>query len=115
MQALLHNTANETDEGPVVVDTVEGIIRHVAESQLDVHCRVIAWLCLGLQGHLKGSKNQKCKVLIRMKLLWTLDHTYGQWKLIRMHLVDAQAPASLEEMLSVSWLFEIHAFGATNN
>ncbi|GMF13339.1 unnamed protein product [Phytophthora lilii] len=37
MQELLHNTANETDEGPVVVDTVEGIIRHVAESQLDVH------------------------------------------------------------------------------
>ncbi|KAE8972983.1 hypothetical protein PF005_g25133 [Phytophthora fragariae] len=36
-----------------------------------------------------------------MKLLWIPDHAYGQWKLIRMHFVDAQAPETLDDMLSV--------------
>ncbi|KAE8974482.1 hypothetical protein PR002_g25903 [Phytophthora rubi] len=36
-----------------------------------------------------------------MKLLWIPDHAYGQWKLIRIHFLDAQAPETLDDMLSV--------------
>jgi hypothetical protein len=55
---------------------------------------------LGLQSYLQG-KDRVAKVLIRMKLLWISDHTYGQYKLIRLHLVDARAPEPLEDMLRV--------------
>ncbi|KAE9264902.1 hypothetical protein PR003_g32632 [Phytophthora rubi] len=46
-------------------------------------------------------KGSTTKLLLRMKLLWISDHAYGQWKLIRMHFVDAQAPETLDDMLSV--------------
>jgi hypothetical protein len=52
-----------------------------------------------LQSFLKG-KQQK-KIIIRMKLLWISDHSYEQWKLVRLHFVDADSPESLEELLQV--------------
>jgi hypothetical protein len=57
-------------------------------------------MVFGLQSYLQG-KDRAAKVLIRMKLLWISDHTYGQYKLIRLHLVDARAPESLKDMLRV--------------
>ncbi|KAE9351088.1 hypothetical protein PR003_g5051 [Phytophthora rubi] len=36
-----------------------------------------------------------------MKLLWISNHAYGQWKLARMHFVDAQAPYMLGDIISV--------------
>ncbi|KAE8980430.1 hypothetical protein PR002_g24130 [Phytophthora rubi] len=63
--------------GPVVVDTAEGLKLHVQGSGCD------------------------CKACIRMKLLWISGHKYEDWKLARLHLVDANAPESLEEMLKV--------------
>jgi hypothetical protein len=52
-----------------------------------------------LQSFLKG-KQQK-KIIIRMKLLWISDHSYEQWKLVRLHFGDADSPESLEELLHV--------------
>ncbi|KAE9274773.1 hypothetical protein PR003_g29510 [Phytophthora rubi] len=57
-------------------------------------------------GRSTGSASEEgtpSKLLLRMKLLWISDHAYGQWKLIRMHFVDAQAPETLDDMLSVSY------------
>ncbi|KAE8958627.1 hypothetical protein PF002_g10138 [Phytophthora fragariae] len=39
--------------------------------------------------------------VIRMRLLWVSDHTYKQWNLVRIHLVDANAPESVEDQLKV--------------
>ncbi|KAE9003070.1 hypothetical protein PF011_g13053 [Phytophthora fragariae] len=39
--------------------------------------------------------------VIRMRLFWVSDHTYKQWNLVRLHLVDANAPESLEDQLKV--------------
>ncbi|KAF1779988.1 hypothetical protein GQ600_24871 [Phytophthora cactorum] len=78
MQEILSAKAAVEEHGPIVVATVEG-----------------------LKTHLQG-KNQTTRIRIRMKLLWTSDHTYGQWQLIWMHFVDARAPEPLEKMLRVS-------------
>ncbi|KAE9195063.1 hypothetical protein PF005_g17427 [Phytophthora fragariae] len=77
MLELLGARAVEAEQGATVVDSVEGL-REVLQR--------------------KGSTT---KLLLRMKLLWISDHAYGQWKLIRMHFVDAQAPETLDDMLSV--------------
>ncbi|KAF1786142.1 hypothetical protein GQ600_27496 [Phytophthora cactorum] len=77
MQEILSAKAAVEEHGPIVVATVEG-----------------------LKTHLQG-KNQTTRIRIRMKLLWTSDHTYGQWQLIWMHFVDARAPEPLEKMLRV--------------
>ncbi|KAE9003897.1 hypothetical protein PF005_g13444 [Phytophthora fragariae] len=39
--------------------------------------------------------------VIRMRLIWVSDHTYKQWNLVRLHLVDANAPERLEDQLKV--------------
>ncbi|KAE8967841.1 hypothetical protein PR001_g27976 [Phytophthora rubi] len=77
MRELLGARAVEAEQGATVVDSVEG-----------------------LRGVLRRM-GSTTKLLLRMKLLWISDHAYGQWKLIRMHLVDAQAPETLDDMLSV--------------
>ncbi|KAE9045846.1 hypothetical protein PR001_g4798 [Phytophthora rubi] len=46
-------------------------------------------------------KEPTSKLLLRMKLLWISNHAYGQWKLARMHFVDAQAPYMLGDIISV--------------
>ncbi|KAE9325650.1 hypothetical protein PR003_g16427 [Phytophthora rubi] len=66
MRELLGARTVEAEQGATVVDSVEGL-REVLQR--------------------KGSTT---KLLLRMKLLWISDHAYGQWKLIRMHFVDAQ-------------------------
>ncbi|KAE9023815.1 hypothetical protein PR003_g31305 [Phytophthora rubi] len=77
MRELLGARAVEAEQGATVVDSVEGL-REVLRR-----------------------KEPTSKLLLRMKLLWISDHAYGQWKLIRMHFVDAQAPETLDDMLSV--------------
>ncbi|KAG6945790.1 hypothetical protein JG688_00016379 [Phytophthora aleatoria] len=77
MQEILSAKAAVEEHGPIVVATVEG-----------------------LKTHLQG-KNQTTRIRIRMKLIWTSDHTYGQWQLIWMHFVDARVPEPLEKMLRV--------------
>ncbi|KAE9270107.1 hypothetical protein PR003_g30935 [Phytophthora rubi] len=77
MRELLGARAVEAEQGATVVDSVEGL-REVLQR-----------------------KASTTKLLLRMKLLWISDHVYGQWKLIRMHFVDAQAPETLHDMLSV--------------
>ncbi|KAE8982001.1 hypothetical protein PR002_g23658 [Phytophthora rubi] len=77
MRELLGARTVEAEQGATVVDSVEGL-REVLQR--------------------KGSTT---KLLLRMKLLWISDHAYGQWKLIRMHFVDAQVPETLDDMLSV--------------
>ncbi|KAE8964275.1 hypothetical protein PR001_g29105 [Phytophthora rubi] len=79
MRELLGARAVEAEQGAIVVDSVE-------------------------VGRSTGSASEEgtpSKLLLRMKLLWISDHAYGQWKLIRMHFVDAQAPETLDDMLSV--------------
>ncbi|KAG3209806.1 hypothetical protein PC129_g19185 [Phytophthora cactorum] len=75
MQEILSAKAAVEEHGPILVDTVKG-----------------------LKTHLQG-KNQTTRIRIRMKLIWTSDHTYEQWQLIRMHFVDARAPEPLEKIL----------------
>ncbi|OWZ16912.1 hypothetical protein PHMEG_0009225 [Phytophthora megakarya] len=53
-----------------------------------------------LQEFLKHPNSEE-KVAIRMKLLWISGHTYQQWQLVRLHLVDADSPESLDDLLSV--------------
>ncbi|KAE9163986.1 hypothetical protein PF005_g30214 [Phytophthora fragariae] len=77
MRELLGARAVEAEQGATVVNSVEGL-REVLRR-----------------------KEPTFKLLLRMKLLWISDHAYGQWKLIRMHFVDAQAPETLDDMLSV--------------
>ncbi|KAE8993697.1 hypothetical protein PR002_g20157 [Phytophthora rubi] len=77
MRELLGARAVDAEQGATVVDSVEGL-REVLQR--------------------KGSTT---KLLLRMKLLWISDHAYDQWKLIRMHFVDAEAPETLDDMLSV--------------
>jgi hypothetical protein len=60
----------------------------------------IGVLSLGLKLHVQG-KECDSKLHIRMKLLWISGHQYKDWKLSRFHLVDANAPEPLEEMLKV--------------
>ncbi|KAG3155423.1 hypothetical protein PI124_g10452 [Phytophthora idaei] len=36
-----------------------------------------------------------------MKHLWVSEHTFSQWRLARLHFVNAEAPEPLENMLSV--------------
>jgi hypothetical protein len=52
--------------------------------------------------------NNEAKVTIRMKLLWISDHTYKQWQLVRLHLVDAASPESLDDMLNVRSFWDLH-------
>ncbi|RAW21942.1 hypothetical protein PC110_g21616 [Phytophthora cactorum] len=78
MQEILSAKAAVEEHGPIVVATVEG-----------------------LKTHLQG-KNQTTRIRIRMKLIWTSDHTYEQWQLIRMHFVDARAPEPLEKILRMT-------------
>ncbi|KAG1691049.1 hypothetical protein DVH05_027331 [Phytophthora capsici] len=54
-----------------------------------------------LQQFLVKHPSAEEKVTIRMKLLWISDHTYMQWQLVRLHLVDADSPESLDDLLSV--------------
>ncbi|KAE8954496.1 hypothetical protein PR001_g32470, partial [Phytophthora rubi] len=77
MRELLGARDVEAEQGATVVDSVEGL-REVLRR-----------------------KEPTSKLLLRMKLLWISDHAYGQWKLIRMHFVDAQAPETLDDMLSI--------------
>ncbi|KAF1792849.1 hypothetical protein GQ600_5107 [Phytophthora cactorum] len=46
-------------------------------------------------------KDSNTKIKIRMKHLWVSEHTFSQWRLVRLHFVDAEAPEPLEDMLSV--------------
>ncbi|OWY93709.1 hypothetical protein PHMEG_00036798 [Phytophthora megakarya] len=54
----------------------------------------------GLLPYARGTARND-NISIRMKLLWVSDHTYGQWKLVRLHFVDAGAPEPLQNMLNV--------------
>ncbi|KAE8911975.1 hypothetical protein PF003_g4241 [Phytophthora fragariae] len=88
--------------GPVVVDTAEGMCCCSSRAVLNGDD---GFLCIdgfspGLKHHVQGSECD-CKACIRMKLLWISGHKYKDWKLARLHLVDANAPESLEEMLKV--------------
>ncbi|KAE9210745.1 hypothetical protein PF005_g11289 [Phytophthora fragariae] len=77
MRELLGARADEAEQGSTVVDSVEGL-REVLRR-----------------------KEPTSKLLLRMKLLCISDHAYGQWKQMRMHFVDAQAPETLDDILSV--------------
>ncbi|KAG6954745.1 hypothetical protein JG687_00011621, partial [Phytophthora cactorum] len=46
-------------------------------------------------------KDSNIKIKIRIKRLWVSEHTFNQWRLVRLHFVDAEAPEPLEDMLSV--------------
>jgi hypothetical protein len=61
-----------------------------------MHWCIVARLELHVQ-----DKECDSKLHIRMKLLWISGHQYKDWKLSRLHLVDANAPEHLEEMLKV--------------
>jgi hypothetical protein len=89
--------------GSTVVDTAEGMCcwRPAPERYSMVTVvSCILLLSLGLKFHVQG-KGCDSKLLIRMKLLWISGHQYKDWKLSRLHLVDANAPEPLEEMLKV--------------
>jgi hypothetical protein len=101
--------------GPVVVDTAEGMCcwhpRAVLNGDDGFLCIVV--LSPGLKLHVQG-KGCDSKLLIRMKLLWISGHKYKDWELARLHLVDANAPERLEEMLKVRVLIASCLLGASN-
>jgi len=41
------------------------------------------------------------KLSLQMKMLWVSDHAYKQFKLTRLHLIDATSPEPLEDLLTV--------------
>ncbi|KAG3013933.1 hypothetical protein PC128_g17397 [Phytophthora cactorum] len=75
MRKLL--AAKALDTPPVVISTVE-----VLESYL--------------------TNKTQSKIIIRIRFfLWISYHCYEPWKLVRLHVVDADSPESLEELLQV--------------
>ncbi|KAG7379765.1 hypothetical protein PHYPSEUDO_008213 [Phytophthora pseudosyringae] len=75
MRQLLAARNDHTDT--IVMDTVEGLKARLQEQEKRG------------SGVVAG--------VIQMRLLWVSDHTYKQWNLVRLHLVDANAPESLED------------------
>ncbi|KAG7375107.1 hypothetical protein PHYPSEUDO_003986 [Phytophthora pseudosyringae] len=59
---------------------------------------------VGLNARLQEQEESGSGVVagvIRIRLFWVSDHTCKQWNLVRLHLVDANAPESLEYQLKV--------------
>ncbi|KAG6949443.1 hypothetical protein JG687_00014857 [Phytophthora cactorum] len=52
-----------------------------------------------LQTYLRSDRS--ARIIIRLRLLWGSDHGHNNWKMVRLHFEDAEAPESLEAMLSV--------------
>ncbi|EGZ29343.1 hypothetical protein PHYSODRAFT_469259 [Phytophthora sojae] len=77
MKALLAAKALERKESAPVVSTVENLREFLQR------------------------KGELIPIVIRMKLVWITDHVYGTWKLVRLHFTDAEAPESLDNLLSV--------------
>ncbi|KAG7382634.1 hypothetical protein PHYPSEUDO_004665 [Phytophthora pseudosyringae] len=79
MRQLLAAKNDHTDT--IVMDTVEGLKTRLQEQE-ESGSGVVAGV-------------------IRMRLLWVSDNTYKQWILVRLHLVNANAPESLEDQLKM--------------
>ncbi|GMF31930.1 unnamed protein product [Phytophthora lilii] len=58
-----------------------------------------------LKGQINDSTDN-ARVTNRMRLLWISEHTYKSWTSVRLHFVDAGAPETLEDMLSVRLFYD---------
>ncbi|KAG7376098.1 hypothetical protein PHYPSEUDO_014448 [Phytophthora pseudosyringae] len=52
-----------------------------------------------LQAHRKDQNGHRPEVTLCMKLLWASDHTYREFRLIRLHFVDADSPEPTQDLI----------------
>ncbi|KAE8986626.1 hypothetical protein PR001_g21351 [Phytophthora rubi] len=96
------NDENDTS-GPVTLTPYERMKKFLAAKD-DRTDTVVMNTVEGLKARLQEQDESGSGVVsgvVRMRLLWVSDHTYKQWNLVRLHLVDANAPESLEDQLKV--------------
>ncbi|KAE8973318.1 hypothetical protein PR001_g24562 [Phytophthora rubi] len=92
------NGENDTS-GPVTLTPYERMKKLVAAKD-DRTDTVVMNTVEGLKPRLQEQDRSGSGVVsgvIRMRLLWVSDHTCKQWNLVRLHLVDANAPECLED------------------
>ncbi|KAE9269079.1 hypothetical protein PR003_g31243 [Phytophthora rubi] len=97
------NDKNDTS-GPATLTPYERMKKLVAAKD-DRTDTVVMNTVEGLKARLQEqdrSGSGAVSGVIRMRLLWVSDHTCKQRNLVRLHLVDANAPESLEDQLKMT-------------